>query len=110
MIARATVRYARTNPTKARWVANLIRGRKVGEALQLLKYTKKHPAKVISKLLDSAVANAQVNRKIDVETLVVRRIFVDQGPVFRRFRARAMGRVARIRKRTSHITVVLDEI
>ncbi|MBW2309334.1 MAG: 50S ribosomal protein L22 [Deltaproteobacteria bacterium] len=110
MIARATVRYVRANPTKTRCVADLIRGRKVGEALQLLKYNKKYPARIISKLLDSAVANAQVNREIDVEALIIHRIFVDQGPAFRRFRARAMGRVARIRKRTSHITVVLDEI
>jgi large subunit ribosomal protein L22 len=109
MIARASVRYVRASPTKTRWVAQLVSGRRVEEALQILKYAKKRPAKIISKLLDSAVANAQVNRDIDVETLFVREIFVDQGPTLKRFRARAMGRAARIRKRTSHITVVLDE-
>ena len=109
MIARASVRYVRVSPTKTQWVARLINGRKVGEALQILKYSTKRPAKIISKLLDSAVANAQVNREVDVDTLHVRKIFVDQGPALKRYRARAMGRAARIRKRTSHITVVLDE-
>ena len=109
MIAKASARYVRVNPTKTRWVAALVNGRGVEEALQVLKYTNKRPAKVISKLLDSAVANAQANRDIDVDTLFVRKIFVDQGPALKRFRARAMGRAARIRKRSSHITIVLDE-
>ena len=109
MIAKASARFVRANPTKARWVADLIRGRNVGEALQILKYTNKRPAKVISKVLDSAIANAQENRKADVDSLFVSGIYVDQGSVFKRFRARAMGRAARILKRTSHITVMLDQ-
>jgi len=109
MIARASVRYIRANPTKTRWVARLINGRKVEEALEILRFTRKRPAKIISKLLDSAVANAQEIRDVDVDSLFVSKIFVDQGPTLKRFRPRAMGRAARIRKRTSHITVILDE-
>ena len=109
MIARASARYVRASPTKTRWVVGLISGRRVEEALHILKFTRKRPAKIISKLLDSAVANAQVNPNVAVDALFIRRIFVDQGPALKRFRARAMGRASRIRKPTSHITVVLDE-
>ena len=79
------------------------------EALNILSQTPRHGAKVVSKVVRSALANAQQNKSIDVDTLFIKTIFVNQGPTLKRFRARPMGRAARIRKRTCHITVVLSE-
>ena len=89
-------------------VADLIRGKKSEEALNLLTFTPKAAAKIIIKLLKSAIANA-TQKKIDVDRLYVKVITVDQGPTMKRFMPRALGRATTIRKRTSHITIVLDE-
>ena len=90
-------------------MAQLVKGKAVGEALSILEYTPKSAATPIYKLINSAVANAGARKEIDVDLLFVKNVFVDQGPTIKRFRPRAMGRASRILKRTSHITVVLDE-
>ena len=109
MEAQATARYIRISPRKARYVADLIKGKKVEEALDILTFTPRKASSIISRVLKSAVANASQNESIDVDTLYIKKIFVDGGPILKRFRPRAMGRANRIRKRTSHITVGLDE-
>ena len=108
MEARAKLRFTRIAPTKARLVADLIRGKGSEEALNILTFTPKAAARIIVKLLKSAVANA-TQKKIDVDRLYVKTIYVDQGPTMKRFMPRAMGRATPIRKRTSHITIILDE-
>lgn len=105
--AKALLRYAKLSPQKARLVVDLIRGKKAGEALTILKFTLKRPARIVSKVLRSAVANAEQKDLGDVDALRVSRAFVDGGPVQKRFQARAMGRGAPIKKRTSHITIVV---
>ncbi len=107
----ATLRFVRVAPRKARVVVDLIRGRRIDEALDILRHSQKGVAKKVYKLLDSAVSNVQ-NSSLgwDLDDLVVSRAFVDEGPTMRRFRARAMGRATRIRKRTSHITLEIGEI
>ncbi|RLB04810.1 MAG: 50S ribosomal protein L22 [Deltaproteobacteria bacterium] len=105
----ARARFVRVSPRKARLVADLIRGKGVEEALNILAFTNKAFAKKLTKLINSAVANAQHNTKMDVDKLWIKRIFVDGGPTLKRYIPRAMGRATMIRKRTSHITVVLDE-
>jgi large subunit ribosomal protein L22 len=108
MEVKAKLRFTRIAPRKARLVADLIRGKKSEEALSVLTFTPKAAARIIIKLLKSAVANA-TQKKIDVDRLYVKTIMVDQGPTMKRFMPRAMGRATPIRKRTSHITIVLDE-
>lgn len=109
MEAKAVARYIRIAPRKVRLVVDLIRGKEVGEALAILKHTPKAASPVVEKLLKSAIANAEHNYQMDPNKLVVSKIFVDQGPTLKRFRARARGSASRINKRTSHITVVLNE-
>lgn len=110
MPARAILRYARISPRKARVVADLIRGKDVDEAFSILKFTPKKAARIIEKLLKSAVSNAEASPDIvDVDSLYVKTIYVNQGPVLKRIRPRAMGRAYLIRKRTSHIYIELDE-
>ena len=110
MEAKARGRYVQIAPRKARLVADIVRGRKVEDALEVLRYTNKKGARLIEKVLKSAIANAeQADEMGDIEQLVISRVSVDEGPVLKRFRARAMGRATRIRKRTSHITVVVDD-
>ena len=92
-----------------RLVADLVRGKKVEDALNILMFTPKGSAPVIAKLLKSAVANAGQKEGVDVDTLVVKRIAVDEGPTMKRFRARAMGRGTRILKRMSHISITVEE-
>ena len=87
----------------------MVRGKAVSDALSILEYTPKIASTYILKLIKSAVANAGSREGVDVDTLFVKKIFVDQGPTLKRFRARAMGRGSRILKRTCHVTVVLDE-
>jgi large subunit ribosomal protein L22 len=96
-------------PRKARLVADLIRGKKSEEALNILNFTKKAAAKILIKLLKSAIANATQKKTIDIDRLYVKQITVDQGPTMKRFQARALGRATTIRKHTSHINIVLDE-
>jgi large subunit ribosomal protein L22 len=109
MEAIAKARYIRIAPRKARLVADLIRGKSAQQASQLLTYTRKAAAPIIKKVLLSAIANAENKGDIDVDTLYVKKIFVDQGPIQKRYRPRAMGRATAIHKKTSHITIVLDE-
>jgi len=108
MEVKAKLKFTRIAPRKARLVADLIRGKKSEEALNILTFTPKAAARIIVKLLKSAVANA-TQKKIDVDRLYVKTIMVDQGPTMKRFMPRALGRATTIRKRTSHITIVLDE-
>ena len=105
----ACAKYIRISPQKVRLVADLIRGKKVEDALNLLMFTPKSSAPVIAKVLKSALANAGQKQGVDVDTLVVKRITVDEGPTMKRFRARAMGRGTRILKRMSHITITVEE-
>ena len=105
----ARARYVRVSPRKARLVTDLVKGKKVEEALNILAFTKKAFAKTLTKVINAAVANAQQNNQIDVDTLTVKRISVDGGPTLKRYIPRAMGRATMVRKRTSHVTVVLDE-
>jgi len=110
MEAKAVVKNIRISPQKARLVADMIRGKHVDNALNTLKFTPKKGARIIRKIVESAVANASQNEAIDVDTLFVKKIFIDGGPMLKRIRPRAMGRASRILKRSSHITVVLDEV
>jgi large subunit ribosomal protein L22 len=107
--AKATAKYIRIAPNKARQVVNLIRGKDVDEALAILKFTPKRVAEVVEKVLNSAIANAEHNYDMDRENLFVSKIYVDQGPAMKRYKPRAFGRADLIRKRTSHITVVVSE-
>ncbi len=109
METKAVVKHVRISPQKARLVVDLIRGKKVEEADTTLGFTHKKAALIVRKVLKSAMANAVQNPNIDENILYVKEIFVDQGPSLKRWRARAQGRAAPIRKRTSHITVVLGE-
>ena len=109
MESRAVARYIRISPRKVRLIMDQIRGRKVEEALNLLSFAPQKGAFLLKKLISSAVANAEQNFNMDVDNLYIKRIFADEGPTLKRFRPRAMGRATRIRKRTSHLTVILDE-
>lgn len=109
MEAKARLRFARISPRKARLVADLVRGKRSGEALNILSFTKKASAKILIKLLKSAIANATQKKTIDIDRLYVKQIMVDQGPTMKRFQPRALGRATTIRKRTSHIHIILDE-
>lgn len=111
MEARAVVRYVRMSPRKVRIVANMIRGKSLDEALGILKLLPKKSSKVIEKLIESAAANAddKSKGKVDVDSLFVKTVQVDNGPIIKRWMPRAMGRANRINHRTSHITVVVDE-
>lgn len=106
---KAKLSYLRIAPRKARLMAGLIRGKKVAEAINILNVTPKRAALHVAKLLQSAVAGADERGEVDIDSLFVKTVFVDEGPTLRRFMPRAMGRATRINKRTSHITVVLDE-
>lgn len=108
MEAVAILRFARVSPQKARLVADLIRGKGVEEALDLLNYSNKKSGVLIKKVLDSAIANAENNLGLDIDELKVSTVFVDVGPTMKRIRARARGRADRIIKRTSHITIKLS--
>ena len=107
METKAILRGTRISPQKARLVADQVRGMPVNSAIALLKYSDKKAAQLIGKLLWSAVTNAENNDGADVDELKVSQITVDEGPVLKRFMARAKGRGTRILKRTSHITVVV---
>ncbi len=109
MEAKAAAKYLSVTPQKARLVIDLIRGKKVDEALTVLCFSKKAVSRDITKILKSAVANAENTKNLDVDRLYVKEAFVDQGPTLKRMHARAMGRGTLIRKRSSHITIVLDE-
>lgn len=101
----AKLRYARISPQKARLVADMIRGKDVGEALRVLTFTPKKSARMLKKILESAIANAEHNHGADIDELKVAAVYVDVAPTFKRYMARAKGRGDRITKRNSHITV-----
>jgi len=109
MQARAVGKYLRVSAQKTRLVADMVRGKKVDEALILLRFTPKKSGRLITKVLRSAMANAENTKAVDLEKLYIKTIKIDQGPRLKRFRPRAMGRATRIIKPSSHITVVLDE-
>lgn len=109
MEARAVARYIRISPRKVRLVMDEIRGRGVGEALNALTFSPQKGAYLLRKLISSAVANAEQNANVDVDALYIKEIFANEGPMLKRFQPRALGRATRIRKRTSHLTVVLDD-
>ncbi|MFC5713797.1 50S ribosomal protein L22 [Thalassorhabdus alkalitolerans] len=109
MQAKAVAKQVRIAPRKARLVADLVRGKNIGEALAILNHTPKAASPIIEKVLNSAVANAEHNYEMEPENLYISEAFVDEGVTLKRFRPRAMGRATRINKRTSHITIVVSE-
>ena len=106
---RAVAKYVRVSPRKVQIVIDLIRGKRVDDALAILMYTPKAASEPTLKVLRSAIANAVNNLDMDKETLYVAECFANQGPTLRRYRPRSRGSASRIRKRTSHITIILDE-
>ena len=109
MEVKAVARYVRISPQKVRMLADAIKGKPVEAALSMLKFMPQKSAGIVEKVLRSAVANADQQPDIDIDSLIVGNLLVDCGPMFKRFRARARGRGTRILKRSSHVTVVLTE-
>lgn len=109
MESKAVAKYVRIAPRKVRVVMDLIRGKNVAEAFAILKFTPKAGADVVEKVLRSAVANAENNFDMDVDKLFVKTAFVDQGPTLKRIHPRSRGQAFKILKRTSHVTVIVDE-
>ena len=107
METRAIARFVRISPRKARVVVDLIRGKSVPQAREILAFTNRAIAETVEKTLNSAVANAENQYHVDPESLYVKTCFVDEGPTMKRIRPRAKGSAARIRKRTSHITIIV---
>jgi len=107
---RATAKYVRVSPTKVRQLARVIQGEHVNEARRVLQFSGKGAAEPLLKCLESAIANAENNDGLDPDALYVQSCFCDEGPTLKRFQPRAQGRAYRIRKRTSHITVVVSPI
>lgn len=108
MEARAQARYVRVTPQKARRVVDLIRGMVAADAQSVLKFAPQAASEPIGKVLNSAIANATNNLNLDPTSLVISQAYIDEGPTMKRFRPRAQGRAFRIRKRTSHITVIVE--
>lgn len=109
MEANATLRFLRIAPRKVRLLADMIRGKPVQDAINALRFTRKSASLPLRKLIESAVANAENNHGLDIDTLRIREIRVDEGPTLKRFSPRAQGRAFPIMKRTSHVAVVLEE-
>ncbi|WP_124058155.1 50S ribosomal protein L22 [Vaginisenegalia massiliensis] len=107
--AKAVAKTVRIAPRKVRLVVDLIRGKKIGEAISILKFTPNASASVVEKVLMSAIANAEHNYDLDLENLYVSEAFVNEGPTMKRFTPRAKGSASPINKRTSHITIVVSE-
>jgi len=110
MEIRAAARFVRISPRKIRLVMDQVRGKKIEEAVNMLSFSSLKGARILKKLINSAVSNAEQNSGVDVDSLYIKRIFADEGPTLKRWRPRALGRATRIRKRTSHLTVILDEM
>jgi large subunit ribosomal protein L22 len=108
--ARAVARHVRISPTKARRVVNLVRGLPAQEALTVLKFAPQSASEQVYKVLASAIANAETNERLDPDALLVSEAYVDEGPTLKRFQPRAQGRAYRIRKRTCHITIVVEAV
>jgi len=109
MEVKATTRYTRISPFKLRLPIKEVKGKNAGQALTLLKFMPLKAAGIIYKTLQSAVANAEHNAELDVDKLFVKNIIVDHGPSMKRFRPRARGRASKILKRSSHLTVIVEE-
>ena len=109
MEVRAVSKYLRTSPQKVRKLVGAVKGKPVEKGLDILKFMPQKAAAMVEKTVRSAVANANQNPDIDLDSLIIRNVIADQGPTLKRFRARARGRGARILKRTTHITVILTE-
>src|SRR5687768_17299971 len=109
MEVKAILRYSRITPRKMRLVANLAKGLPVEKAHYQLRFCQKRGGKILSKLLDSAIANAREKGGVDMDNLYVKRVMVDDGPILKRFMPRSMGRAYKILKKMSHVTVILDE-
>ena len=109
MEAKAVEKFIRISPRKLRYVADAIRTKKVDDAVDLLTFTTKKAALIIRKAVQSAAANATENHKMVEDDLVVEKIFINEGPILKRFRPRARGRATKIRKRTSHLTVIVSD-
>jgi large subunit ribosomal protein L22 len=106
--ALAQARYVRTAPMKVRRVIDLVRGMDAAEALDVLRFAPQSASEPVAKVLGSAIANAEHNKNLDRRDLFISQAYVDEGPTLKRFRPRAQGRAFRIRKRTSHITIVVE--
>ena len=109
MEVKASAKYMRISPRKVHKLVGAVKGKPVEKALNTLKFMPQKAAGILEKVIRSAVANADQNPDVDIDLLVVRNVTADQGPTLKRWRARARGRGTRILKRTSHITVILDE-
>ncbi len=109
METRAVAKFVRISPRKIRLVMDQVRGKQVGEALNMLSFAPQRGARILKKLVNSAIANAEQNSGVDVDSLYIMRVYADEGPTLKRWRPRAQGRATSIRKRTSHLTVVLNE-
>ncbi|MBE9570471.1 MAG: 50S ribosomal protein L22 [Proteobacteria bacterium] len=109
METRAVAKFVRISPRKIRLVMDQVRGKQVGEALNMLSFAPQRGARILKKLVNSAIANAEQNTGVDVDSLYIMRVYADEGPTLKRWRPRAQGRATSIRKRTSHLTVVLNE-
>ena len=109
MEAKAVEKFIRISPRKLRYVADAIRTKRVDDAVDLLTFTTKKAALIIRKAVQSAAANATENHKMNEDDLVVEKIFINEGPILKRFRPRARGRATKIRKRTSHLTVIVSD-
>jgi len=109
METRAVAKFVRISPRKIRLVMDQVRGKQVGEALNMLSFAPQRGARILKKLVNSAIANAEQNTGVDVDSLYIIRVYADEGPTLKRWRPRAQGRATSIRKRTSHLTVVLNE-
>ena len=109
MEIKAVARFVRVSPQKVRLVMAQVRGERVEDALGMLSFAPQKGAEILKKLVASAVANAQENTDMDVDNLYISKIYADEGPTQKRWRPRALGRATKILKRTSHLTVILDE-
>lgn len=109
MQTQAVLKFVRLSPLKARLVADQVRGQKVDQALNLLKFSRNRASGIIRKVLESAIANAENNNGADIDELRISEIFVDEGPTMKRIRPRAKGRADRILKRTSHVTIRVSD-
>jgi len=107
--AKAIEKFIRISPRKLRYVADIIRSKRVDDAVDILTFTPKKAALIIRKAVQSAAANATENHKMKEDDLVVEKVFIDEGPALKRFRPRARGRAAKIKKRTSHLTVIVSD-
>lgn len=109
MESKAILKYVRISPRKMRRVTDLVKGKKAGDAMVSLGFMPHRGSKIVSKVLKSAMANAEQKKVADPESMKISRVFVDQGPTMKRMRPRAMGRADVIKKRTSHLTLILEE-